>query len=225
VAGGRLLVVPDGAAVLADPGEGPLDHPAARQDLEGMPVALSHDLHGDLHGRGPGGELASVAGIGPDHPNTPAGAVEIPQQRPGAIAVLDGRGGDHHGQNQARDAHGDVPLAAVDFLGVVPALACLRHSIGGAYGLGIDHRGRRLGVPPGGRPDQLAQRVVQPSQRAVVASGGEVSVDGLPGREVRGQGPPSGSPATLPAHGPHNAAPAYAAVVHRDSASASLLPG
>jgi hypothetical protein len=40
VAGGQLLVVADGAAVLADPGEGALDDPAAGQDLKGVPVRL-----------------------------------------------------------------------------------------------------------------------------------------------------------------------------------------
>jgi hypothetical protein len=38
VAGGQVLVVADGAAVLADPGEGPLDYPAAGQDGEGVQV-------------------------------------------------------------------------------------------------------------------------------------------------------------------------------------------
>ena len=34
LAGGQALVVADGAPVLAGPGEGPLDHPAAGQDRE-----------------------------------------------------------------------------------------------------------------------------------------------------------------------------------------------
>ena len=84
VAGGQVLVVADGAAVLADPGEGPLDDPAAGQDLEGVQVALGDDLQGHLQGRGPGGELAGVSGVGPDQADAAAGAVQVPQQRPGA---------------------------------------------------------------------------------------------------------------------------------------------
>ena len=191
VAGGQVFIVADGAAVLADPGEGALDHPAAGQHLKDVPVALGHDLHGHLQGGGPGDQLAGgVSGVGPDQQDLRAGAVEVPQQRPGAVAVLDAGGGDHHGQQQPDRVHGDVPFAAVDLLRVVPAPAGLWHGVGGADGLGVDHRGGGLGVAPGGHPDLAAQRVMQPGQGAVVAPGGEVAVDGLPGREVRRQVPP-----------------------------------
>ena len=49
------------------------------------------------------------------------------------------------------------------------------------------------GVAPGGGPDLGAQLGVQPGQGAVIAPGGEVAVDGLPGREVGGQVPPGAS--------------------------------
>jgi hypothetical protein len=161
VAGGQLLVVPDGAAVLADPGECPLHHPPARQHLKDMPVAPGHDLDGHLHGRGPGGKLAGIYGISPDQADTAAGPVEVPQQRPGAVAVLDRGGSDHHGQQQARGVHRDMALAAIDLLGVIPAPRGLRHRVRGPDRLGVDDRGGRLGVPPGGGPDLGAQRVVQ----------------------------------------------------------------
>ena len=61
VAGREALVVADGAAVLADPGEGPLYDPPAGQHLEGVRVAPGDDLQGHLHGRGPGGQLAGRA--------------------------------------------------------------------------------------------------------------------------------------------------------------------
>jgi hypothetical protein len=113
VAGREALVVADGAAVLADPGECPLYDPPARQHLERVPVGPGDDLQGHLHGRGPGGELAGVDGVGPDQADAAAGAVQVPQQRPGRVAVLDGRGGDHHGEQQAHRVHGDVPFPAV----------------------------------------------------------------------------------------------------------------
>jgi hypothetical protein len=157
VAGGQVLVVADGAAVLADPGEGPLDYPAARQDLEGVRVTLGDDLDGQAQGRGPGGQLA---------------------------------GGVSGGQQQATGVDGDVPLAAVDLLGVIPAPGGPGHGVGGAGRLGVDHRRGRLGIPARGLADLGAQRIVQPGQRAVVPPGGEVAVHRLPRREVGGQVPP-----------------------------------
>jgi hypothetical protein len=190
VAGGQVLVVADGAAVFADPGEGPLDDPAAGQDLEGVRVAFADDFQGHVENLGPGGEFPDVSGVGPDQADAAAGAVQVPQQRPGALAVLDGRGGDHHVQYQAGYLDGDVALAAVDLLGVIPAPAGSGNGIGSADRLGIDDRGRGLGVAPGGGPGPGAQLAVQPGQGAVIALGGEVAVDGLPRREVRGQVPP-----------------------------------
>jgi hypothetical protein len=79
-----------------------------------VPVALGHDLDGHLQDGGPGGQLAGgVSGIGPDQQDLHAGPAEIPQQRPGAVAVLDAGGGDHYGEHQALGVHGDMPLAAV----------------------------------------------------------------------------------------------------------------
>jgi hypothetical protein len=190
VAGREAFIVADGAAVLADPGERPLHDPPAGQHLEGVRVAPGDDLQVHLHGRGPGAELAGVDGIGPDQPDAAARPVQVPQQRPGRVAVLDGRGGDHHGQQQAHRIDGDVPLAAVDLLGVIPAPAGPRHGVGGADRLGIDHRRSRFRVTVGRGPDLGTQHIMQPGQRAVVAPGREVPVYRPPRREVRGQVPP-----------------------------------
>ena len=120
VAGREAFVVADGAAVLADPGEGALDDPPAGQHLEGVRVAPGDDLQGHLHGRGPGGQPGGVvAGVGPHQADTGAGAVGVPQQRPGAVTVLDRGRGDDHVQDQAGHVDGDVAFAAVDFLGSI----------------------------------------------------------------------------------------------------------
>src|SRR5215469_1370539 len=152
VAGGQAFVVADGAAVLADPGEGSLDHPAPGQDLEGVQViGTADDLQGDVQGVGPGGEPAGlVAGVGPDQADARAGAVEIPQQRAGGVAVLHRGGGDDRVEQQAGDVYGDVPLAAVYLLGGIPAAGGLGHGVGGAHRLGVDDGGGRLGAAPGG---------------------------------------------------------------------------
>jgi len=57
-----------------------------------VPVALRDELHGHLQSLGPGGQLAGVSGISPDQPDAAAGAVQVPQQRPVGVAVLDGGG-------------------------------------------------------------------------------------------------------------------------------------
>src|SRR5438874_4177939 len=123
VAGGQVLVVADGAPVLADPGEGSLHDPAAGQDLEGVQIiGTADDLEPEVQPGGPGQQpVCLVAAVGPDQPDVAVAAGQVPQQRPGGVAVLDGRGGDHHGQQQPGGVHGDVPLAAVDLLGVIPA--------------------------------------------------------------------------------------------------------
>jgi hypothetical protein len=82
-----------------------------------MHVALADDLQPDLQCRGPGGQLAcGVSGAGPGQPDPGAAAGQVPQQRPGAVAVLDAGRGDHHGQQQPGGIDGDVPLAAVDLM-------------------------------------------------------------------------------------------------------------
>ena len=78
MAGGQEFVVADGAAVLADPGEGPLDDPAAGQHLEGVRIGFGDDLEGHLQRRGPGGQRAGVSGVGPDQADVTAGAVQVP---------------------------------------------------------------------------------------------------------------------------------------------------
>jgi hypothetical protein len=98
-------------------------------------AALGDDVGCHRQGLGPGGQLAGVPGAGPGQEGTAAGTVGVPPQRPGALAVLDGGGCDSHVQDQAGGVHGDVAVAAVDLLGVIPAPA----------GLGADGAHRRGG--------------------------------------------------------------------------------
>ena len=88
---GEPFVVADGAAELGDPGEGALDHPAARQYLEGVQViGAADDLDGEPQRGGcPADQLPGVAAVGPDQADAAAGPVQVPEQRPGRVTVLD----------------------------------------------------------------------------------------------------------------------------------------
>ncbi len=63
---GQPFVVADGAAIVAEPGEGPLDDPSAGQDLEGVRQPPTDDRH-PIAKRGgcPADQLACIGGIGP----------------------------------------------------------------------------------------------------------------------------------------------------------------
>ena len=116
---GQAFVVADGAARAGDPGEGPLDDPAAGQHAERvlLPVPLD-DLEcepGPELGPGPGDELAGVAAVSPGEPDRRERLAQVPQQRLRAVAILDAGGGDQDGQQQPNRVDGDVPLAAVIF--------------------------------------------------------------------------------------------------------------
>jgi hypothetical protein len=94
--GGQAFVVAGAAAVAGDPGQGPLDYPAAGKNGEGVQVIGSFDdLHGELEvGGGPGLQLPGVAAVGPGQADTAAGAAQVEQQWPGGIAVLGAGRGD-----------------------------------------------------------------------------------------------------------------------------------
>ena len=114
VVGGQPFVVADGPAVAGDPRQRPLHHPPAGQHLKGVQViGPSDDLKSQFRlelGPGPGDELAGVAAVGPGQPDRREGPAQVPQQRPGGVAVLDGRGGDQDGEQQAEGVDGEVAL-------------------------------------------------------------------------------------------------------------------
>jgi len=121
--GGQPFVVADGAPVAGDPGQCALDHPPTGQDLEGVQVTGAIDnLQGERErGLGPG-ELACLAAFGPGELDLGEGLAQVPQQGPGRVAVLHAGRGDQHGQQQAQDVDGDVPLEALHlFARAVPA--------------------------------------------------------------------------------------------------------
>jgi hypothetical protein len=87
--------------------------------------------------------------------DTAAGAVGVPQQRPGRLAVLDGGGGDDHVQDQAGGVHGDMALAAVDLM----ALSQPRLAFGTVSAARTDWELMTAAVGPGLRPAAALARV------------------------------------------------------------------
>ena len=190
----QAFVVADGAAAPGDPRQGPLDDPAAGQHLEGVQVIgplddFQRQLRLEL-GLGPGDELAGVSAVGPGEPDRGECFPQVPQQRPGSVAVLDAGGGDQHGQQQPDGVDSDVPLAAVDLLARVVAAAGLPDGLGCLDRLGVDDRGRGLGAAARGDPALAAQLIVHGLSRAGLLPPAGVVVDGAPVREVRGHRPP-----------------------------------
>jgi hypothetical protein len=113
-----VLVVADGAPVLADPGEGPFHDPAAGQHLEGV-GSRSATMWSVIF------KLAAQAASLPEYP----ASAQTRRTRRQARWVFHSSGrapwrswteGGHHVLDQAGGVHGDVPLAAVDFLSVIP---------------------------------------------------------------------------------------------------------
>jgi hypothetical protein len=93
-----------------------------------------HDLHCQAElVLGPGDELAGVAAVSPGELDPGERLAQVPQQRPGAVAVLDACRGDQDGQQQPDRVHGDVPLAAVDLLARVIPAAAGRDGLGGLH--------------------------------------------------------------------------------------------
>lgn len=120
---GSLLEIADEASVLDQPGEGPLDDPAARQRLEARQGAWSLDDGQREIGLllCPIDEFSGVTAIGKyglhEAPQGARGA----QQRLGTVAVLYGGGLDLDREQTTVSVGQDMPLAARDLLACVVA--------------------------------------------------------------------------------------------------------
>src|SRR5213082_1284852 len=118
--GPRLVVLAE-PAILPQPSEGTLDHPAARENLEPLVCAEDDGEEPVAKLRRPPDQLAGVAAVCPDDLQPREKAPQLRQHQPGADPVLDRGAVHHHGEQKARGIDYDVPLAALDFLArVVP---------------------------------------------------------------------------------------------------------
>ncbi len=121
--GGQLLVITHEAAVLDDPGEGPLDDPASRQDLKPLRGGVSaYDLQGDVRLLpGPVDQAPGIAtickGVLYEGVSGP-GALQHPF---GPVAILDVGAMDMDGEPSPVGVGQDVALATPDLLACIVA--------------------------------------------------------------------------------------------------------
>jgi len=120
---GELLVVAGESTVLDDPGEGPLDHPAAAQHLEAPDGRIASDDLDDDVGLvpGPAHKSTGVSAIGKGSLNERVSGAGRLEHRLAAIAVLDTGGMDPDGEQPTIGVGQDMALAALDLLARIVA--------------------------------------------------------------------------------------------------------
>ena len=112
------LVVSGEASAATDPGEGALHYPALGQHDEAVLVAAADDLKLPETGAGDGRlHLAPlVAGVADDAFDEGEAPSSLPEQRLGAVAVLEARRVDVDGEQETERVGQQVALAADDLL-------------------------------------------------------------------------------------------------------------
>ncbi len=133
----------------AEPGEGPLDHPAPGQNDEPDLIGrLADDLDDDI--RRPGDPLVVVGAVGEDAPDAREQGAGGLQQRAAAVPVLDGGGVDPRLQQQAERIGQDMTLLAPDLLaGVIAMRVDARPPFSALFTLWLS---MMAAVGPGSRP-------------------------------------------------------------------------
>ena len=89
--------------MMVEPGECAFDNPTSWEYREPLLVVGTQDnlQPKTAFGGPPVQELAAITAVDPDEAQFLAGTAQVCEQKLGAIAVLDGGGGDHHCQQQA----------------------------------------------------------------------------------------------------------------------------
>src|SRR5262245_5357408 len=177
------LIVLAQTSTPTQPGERPLYDPTPFHHLEWLallPLRLRDGLqHPTAELQGPLSDTAVVDRVGEDLRQPREVALDLCQDQPGPVPVLDVGGMDHHRQDQPEGVDQQVPLAAVDHL--VGVLAPRPALLGRLDALAVDDRHAGAGLPPGLAADLIPQGVVEPLPGAVVAPLAEVIVAGAPG--------------------------------------------
>lgn len=189
--GDGSLEVSSQSTASSEPGEGPFNHPSARQYLEALCLVRSlDDLQreaADPFQRTPqfGARIATIGeDMAQPRPALDDGLEHL--RRP--VAILDRSAVDDEADQQAKRVDDDVPLAAVDLLARVEAPGAA--TFGGLHGLAVDDAGRRTCLPSLLLPGRHDEGVVDGAQDADVAPGVEMVLHRGEGREVLRQHPP-----------------------------------
>ena len=119
-----MFVIAHEAAVLDDPGEGALDHPATAEHLEAFGTGTpAHDFDDDVgFVLGPLHQPAGIAAIGESVFDEGIAGTRGLQYRLAAIAILDGSGVDLDRKQATIGVGQDVTLAPLDLLAGVVTL-------------------------------------------------------------------------------------------------------
>ena len=127
-----LLVITGEAALLDQPAEAALDHPAPWQHDEAFLVfEFLDDAQGEVrahaeepaHVRNELFELSGVAAVGEDHQQAHQVVAKEAQEHFGSVAILHARRCDHHAEEQAVGVGQSVALAPFDLFACVVAAA------------------------------------------------------------------------------------------------------
>ena len=183
------FVIAHKSALVHQPAEGALHHPAARQDFEAFGrVGAFNDLDGqfgtetfDPLGKG----LARIATIYPQDTQPGEPAQDAPQKYLGSVAFGDVGWGHNHAEHQPQRIHQQMPLAAFDpFAGVITHGAAVTRRL---HTLTVQNRGRGPAALVVGAPHERAQGIVEGGPLVVERPSPEDMINGFPRRKVGGQ--------------------------------------
>lgn len=185
-----ILVVAAQSAIVGEPRDRPLHHPAPRQQLPGYDrvVPLDELQHPTAPPPQPDDQLPRITPIGPNQSQIGALGLGAHEDELGPILILDVDRMDHEAEQQAQGIDQRMPLRPLDLLtGTVTAQAAGPTPLDR---LTVNDGGRRFISLALSSPDLLAQRIEDPLSDPKAAPGVEVMPNRAFRREVVGQGPP-----------------------------------
>ena len=169
----EILAEPSAAA---QPRQGALHYPPARQYLEAMAVWIAphHAQYPSPSSPSPLHQSARIGGIGPDQLELGEAAQQLAQHQLGAVPVLDVGRMYHYGQEQAGRIHYDVAFAPRYLLACaclrLPALACVvapRPPFRGLHRLAVNDGSAGGSIPSFPLSDLAPQRLLNPLPGAI----------------------------------------------------------